>query len=311
MVFFFLEIHFLRKQNLHNIRSDRVVPQPHLPIYFSFKKPQQILPAYQFHIQQEVKVIHHLALHHSFQVFPVTLLITRSLKWSPRDMDPGQVKGKALMLAGQLQARLPRAIQKRAEARRCSACPWASPASSSGLGSTLCTGSHLGSTQKSRSHNSPKSAFHYLPKVLTRDFFHFTLQNTHLRLCGVAPHFLVVLAWNLTAKESSLNVKTTLVFGFYEGAPRSRRQPQSMRAPPVLSTRGSAPVEQRARDVPATAEDLGVSVSLFSRIDFFFFFVRTYKTSNLEISVPFYNYLSLFNKIRRLPILQWFFKAAP
>lgn len=41
------------------------------------------------------------------------------------------------------------------------------------------------------------------------------------------------------------------------------------------------------------------------------FSLRTYSTSNLEINVLLYNYLFLFSKIRRLPILQWFFEVAP
>lgn len=44
---------------------------------------------------------------------------------------------------------------------------------------------------------------------------------------------------------------------------------------------------------------------------FLIFPVRTHKTSNLEINIPFYNYLLLFNEVKRWLILQWFFKVAP
>lgn len=163
----------------------------------------------------------------------------------------------------------------------------------------------------------PKSAFPSAstslpPNVLTGDFFHFTSKYTPQAVWHAIAFLKCRLAWHLTVK-SRWNVKATLVLGFHETAPKQRALPAARARSAQPSALGSDFVAGRGYTCPCRVQGLGVPLAFsFLRGQFLFFSVRTHKTSNIEISVPFYsNYLFLFNQVKMWPTLQWISKMVP
>lgn len=124
-----------------------------------------------------------------------------------------------------------------------------------------------------------------------------SLQNTHCRLCATAPAFKnAVWLWVWQWRNADEKCKSTSV-------PGSHRQPQRRHV------RWALPAWALGSSCLCRAEGLGISSLLcFLGGRFLSFSVRTHITSNLEVNVPFYNSLFLFNTVKEWPTSWQFFK---